>query len=169
MTPNMPAVFREYMNLEHQRSSSEGFTVEQYKRWMTLKKILNRHFQPGLLDTHSDRRDSVRVPARLRVGFETYGEIRDCLMTNLSRRGLFIATADPLPLGTPLSLRVSVEESGQAIELHGEVASHNAGPGLLSDELGMGVKFDKMDEEQEKAVDNLYERSLRRALEDTDS
>lgn len=169
MTPNMPAVFREYMNLERLRSSSEGISVAEYQRWMSLKRILNRHFQPDLLDHHNDRRDSVRVPARLRVGFETYGEIRDSLMTNLSRRGVFIATTDPLPLGSKMQVWIRIEESGQEVEVEGEVASNNSGPGLLSDELGMGIKFVHMTEEQEKAVDNLYERSLRRAIEAIDS
>ena len=168
MTPNMPAIFREYMNLERLRSGSDGFSVSEYQRWITLKKILNKHFQPSLMDADNDRRESVRVPARLRIGFETYGEIRDCLMTNLSRRGLFIATTDPLPLGTVMMLWVRIEESGQEIEVEGEVASQNSGPGLLTDDVGMGIKFVRMSEDQEKAVDNLYERSLRRALDGVD-
>ncbi len=42
-------------------------------------------------DTHADRRGSVRVPVKLRVGFATYGELRESLMTNLSRGGLFVS------------------------------------------------------------------------------
>jgi uncharacterized protein (TIGR02266 family) len=127
--------------------------------------MLNRHFQPGLQDSKSDRRGSVRVPARLRVGFDSYGEIRESLMTNLSRGGLFIATPDPLPLGASLQLRIRIEETGEILDLGGEVASLNSGPGLTTEELGMGIKFIRQSDAQEKAVDNLYEQSLRKALQ----
>jgi len=167
MSPNMPAVFREYMMLERMRTSEDGMSVRELQRWAALKKLLNKHFQPGVKDRDEDRRGSVRVPLKLRIGFETYGEIRECLMTNLSRGGVFISTPSPLPLGTSLQIWIRIEESGQELEISGEVASHNSGPGLLTEELGMGVRFVRMTEEQEKAVDNLYERTLRRAVDAT--
>ena len=139
--------------------------MAEYKRWSDLKKLLSRHFQPGIQESRHDQRGSVRVPLRLRMGFESYGEIRESLMTNLSRGGLFIATPNPLSLGSSLHLRIRIEESQEEIEIEGEVASLNTGPGLLDEELGMGVKFVRLNEQQAKAVDDLYERSMRRALE----
>ncbi len=165
MDPNMPAIFREYMSLERRRASSDGVTVAEYQRWVDLKRLLNRYFQPDIRDVHEDRRKSVRVPSKLRLAFETYGELRECLMSNLSRGGLFIVTTDPLPMGATLKIWISIAESGQEIEVEGEVASHNSGPGLLSEELGMGIRFIRLSEEQEKAIDNLYEHSLRVAIE----
>ena len=165
MIRNMPAVLREYMRLELRRTSPEGISVKEYQRWLVLKRHLSKHFQPDLSDKHEDRRDSVRVPARLRLGFQSYGEVRECLMTYLSRGGIFIATQEPLPLGTKLQIRIYVEESGLVIDVPAEIASHNSGPGLLSEELGMGVKFINLSEEQDKAVRTLYERSLRKAIE----
>jgi uncharacterized protein (TIGR02266 family) len=165
MLRNMPAIFREYMALERRRDAPEGISVAEYQRWMHLKRTLNRHFQPGVQDSHADRRESVRVPLRLHMGFQSYGEIRETLMTNVSRGGIFVATEVPLPMGSKLRVWIRIEESGQEIDLEGEVASHNSGPGLLSEELGMGIKFIRMSPDQEKAIDNLYERSLRRAIE----
>lgn len=164
MPPNMAAAFREYMALERRRSSEEGISVAEYQRWLQLKRMLNRHFQPGVHDAHEDRRDSVRVPARLRVGFQSYGEIRESLMTNFSRGGVFISTADPLPLGAKLNLRISITETADVIDVRGEVASHNTGPGLTSEEFGMGIKFIHLSEDEAKAIDELYERSLRQAI-----
>lgn len=164
MPSNMPARLREYLALERQRTSDDGISVPEFQRWTQLKCMLNRHFQPGVQDPHLDRRDSVRVPARLRIGFDSYGEIRESLMTNLSRGGLFISTPDPLPLGASLRLRIRIEETDEVIDLEGEVASLNTGPGLMTEELGMGIKFVRLGESEEKAVDNLYEHSLRKAL-----
>jgi type IV pilus assembly protein PilZ len=166
MPLNMPARLREYMSLERQRTSDEGIGIDEYQRWSQLKRMLNSHFQPGVQDSHADRRESVRVPARLRVGFDSLGEMRESLMTNVSRGGLFISTPHPLPIGVRLSLRVHIEETGEVIDLSGEVASLNSGPGLMTEELGMGIKFDQLGEAEGKAVDSLYERSLRKALED---
>lgn len=165
MLLNLPAAFREYMALERRRASDEGITVSDWQRWVQLKRILDRQFHAELNDPSSDRReDSVRVPTRLRVGFESYGEIRESLMTNVSRGGLFITTPDPLPLGTKIRVQIRIEEAGDVIDVQGEVAWQNSGPGLVSEELGMGIQFVRLTPEEEKAVDNLYEQSLRKAI-----
>ena len=164
MNPNMPAAFREYMTLERARSGEQEISVAEYQRWLQLKRVLNRHFQPGVQDSHEDRRESVRVPARLRAAFQSNGEIRESLMQNISRGGLFISTTEPLPLGTKVEIRVHTEESGENIDVKAEVASHIAGPGLMNEDLGMGVRFIELNESQAKAIDELYEHSLRRAI-----
>ena len=104
--------------LERRRASDEGITVSDWQRWVQLKRILDRQFQSEIHDTTSDRReDSVRVPTRLRVGFESYGEIRESLMTNVSRGGLFITTRDPLPLGTKIRGQIRIEEPGEVLDV----------------------------------------------------
>lgn len=165
MPRNMPAAFREYMVLERLRASEEGISVADWQRLGELKSLLDQQFQQQNQSSDRNRqRDSVRVPTRLRVGFESYGEIRESLMTNVSRGGLFIATASPLPLGTRMRIRICIEETGDVVDVEGEVAWHNMGPGLVSEEQGMGVQFVRLTEEEEKAVDNLYEGSLRKAI-----
>jgi uncharacterized protein (TIGR02266 family) len=163
---NMPGLFREYMALDKRRGSPDGLNVAELRRWTELKGMLSKHFQPGAKKTGggSDQRASVRVPVNLRMGFESYGEIRESLMTNLSRGGLFIATSQPLPLSSVIKLRLRIEESQQEIEVEAEVVALNSGPGLKTEELGMGVKFVRMTPEQAKGVDQLYERSVQRAL-----
>lgn len=164
MPPNMTAAYREYMTLERRRSGEQGISIAEYQRWLQLKRMLNRHFQPGVQDAHEDRRESVRIPSRLGVGFQSYGNIRESLMTNFSRGGVFIATAEPLPLGTTMRLRISIEESGEVVDVRGEVASLNTGPGLTTEDFGMGIKFVQLGEQEAKAIDDIYERSLRQAI-----
>jgi Tfp pilus assembly protein PilZ len=57
------------------------------------------------------------------VNFESRGEVRKCMMKNLSAGGIFVATESPLPIGTPFNVRVRIERTGEEIELPGEVAS----------------------------------------------
>jgi len=44
------------------------------------------------------------------------------------------------------------------------VASHNSGPGLLTEEEGMGIRFVHLSEEQGEVVDQLYQRCLQKAI-----
>ncbi|NIM74258.1 MAG: hypothetical protein GTO47_14570, partial [Gammaproteobacteria bacterium] len=94
-------------------------------RWSQLKRELARRFEPGVDKEHADQRDSVRVPLELKVSFESYGEVRECLMTNMSLGGVFIATKSPLPIGTPFLVKLRIEESGELIELPGEVVTQD--------------------------------------------
>jgi uncharacterized protein (TIGR02266 family) len=161
---DLGTIFREYMQLDAQRRTGV-LSVEELERWSQLKHALNAHFQPGVRSDRADRRGSVRVPVRLTVDFESYGEVRKSLMTNFSRGGLFIATDSPLPMGTPLRIRLQIEEMGQRIELSAEVVSQNIGPDLRSQEAGMGVRFAKLSDSDHDAIDELYRRAFQREME----
>jgi uncharacterized protein (TIGR02266 family) len=133
-------------------------------RWAELKRELNRHFQPGLEQQHADERDSVRVPLALKVSFESYGEILECLMTNISLGGVFIATRSPLPIGTPFLVRLRIEESGECLELPGEVASIDVSADLSREQRGMGIRFVDLSDAQRERVSELYEQGMKKAI-----
>ena len=149
------AVFREYGRLERMRED-QGLSVEQLERWTHLKRILSGHFRPGIEREIADKQASLRVPSHLRVSFDSYGELRECLMTNISRGGVFVATPSPLPIGTPFKLRIHVGESGEIHELSGEVACVNTGADMKSGSQGMGIRFCNLSEEQQALVRRLY-------------
>ncbi len=161
---DMPSLFRVYMDLDRRRKS-DGLSPHELTRWAKLKRELNRRFQPGLENQHADKRESVRVPLALKVSFESYGEIRECLMTNMSLGGVFIATTSPLPIGTPFLVRLRIEETGEHFELRGEVASQDMSADLSREERGMGIRFVNLNEEQRKQVSDLYEHAMKKALE----
>jgi uncharacterized protein (TIGR02266 family) len=94
--------------------------------------------------------------------FQTAGELRRCLLTNLSRGGVFVSTAAPPPIGTMLRLRIEVAESGLQIEVDGEVVSTNVGNNFDTQQVGMGVRFVEPSPEAQRALDQLYEHALDR-------
>jgi type IV pilus assembly protein PilZ len=159
----MLPIFREYGRLERQRES-EGLSVEQLERWTHLKRILSNHFRPGIAREYADKQSSLRVPSQLRVSFESYGTLRECLMTNISRGGVFIATPKPLPIGTPFELSIHVAETGETHSLPGEVASVNTGADMKSGSRGMGIRFTKLDDAQQEIVERLYGQALDAAM-----
>jgi uncharacterized protein (TIGR02266 family) len=160
-----PSLFREYVYLQRKQQQAGALSVAEFQRFAALKRELSRNFQPGLKDEHADARESVRVPIRVKVGFASYGELCESLMTNLSRAGIFIATPTPLEIGSVLQMRIHIEEEGQDLEVEGEVVSQNVGPGMDPRERGMGVRFRNLEPEQQALIDRLHRRALERAME----
>ncbi len=160
---DMPGLLRAYMALDNQRKAG-GLSPAELARWSQLKSTLNRHFQPDVKEKHAQSRASVRVPLALNVCFESRGEVGDCLMTNLSTGGIFIATESPLPIGTPFNVRIRVEKTGEGIELPGEVAAVNVSANLAEEERGMGIRFVNLDDAQRKQVTELYEHAIEKAI-----
>jgi uncharacterized protein (TIGR02266 family) len=154
---NVVMRFREYMRLERMRTDS-SLTPEELKRWSVLKRQLGRELSPGISDDRSDERHSIRIPTNVAVSVNTTGELRDCLMTNLSRGGLFLATKHVVELGTRLNLLLQVEGS-EPIKIPVEVASHNLDATLGVFQPGMGMRFLEMAPDVQKQVDDLYERA----------
>jgi uncharacterized protein (TIGR02266 family) len=156
---NLPAAFREYKRLERIRDE-KGFSLQDLERWTSLKRMLTEHFRPGAGQEIADKQSSLRVPIRLRVEFGTRGALRQSLMTNISRGGVFVSTDDPLPIGTPLELRVRIDEDGQEQVLRGDVVSVNTGASMTSGERGMGVSFSNLSADDEAWVKQLYGQAM---------
>jgi len=155
---------RDFMALD-QRRRADGLSPADMARWSQLKDTLHRHFEPDVEEQHAQSRDSVRVPLVLNVSFESRGEVRECLMTNLSAGGLFVATESPLPIGTPFNVRIRVERTGEEIEFPGEVVSVDVSANLAEEERGMGIRFVNLDEAQREQVAELYEHAIKKAIE----
>jgi uncharacterized protein (TIGR02266 family) len=157
---NAPGLFRAYMALDRKRSGA-GLSPRELRRFIELKRQLSRHFTPGLSDEHADRRESVRVPTRLAVSFSSLGRLVESLMTNLSRRGVFVATEHPAEVGTRVELRIQIEDTGEVIEIPAEAVSCNLGPRFENEPPGMGLRFRDASPEVEQQIDRLYEKVMR--------
>ena len=165
---DMPGLLRAYLALDKLRKA-EGLSPTDMARWSQLKTALNRHFDPGVKEHHSRSRESVRVPLDLNVNFESRGEIRKCMMKNLSAGGIFVATESPLPLGTPFNVRIRIDRTGEEIELPGEVVSVGASADLAEEEHGMGIRFVNLSEAQREQVTELTEQAMKKAMESAEN
>ena len=162
---DMPGLLRAFLALDKRRKAG-GLSPSELARWSQLKATLNRHFQPDLHEKHAQSRASVRVPMSLNVDFESRGEVRKCMMKNLSAGGIFVATESPLPIGTPFNVRIRIEKTGEEIELPGEVVSVGVGADLAHNEHGMGIRFINLSEAQQQQVTELSEQAMRKAIEE---
>ncbi len=157
-------VFRDYARLEKKRAHGE-LSSEELARWTACNTVLAKRLTPGGRDELASHRDSVRVPTRLVVSFTNVGEIRQCLMTDLSRGGLFIRTDRPVDLGTRLEVNIRIDDKNTLVKVQAEVVTHNIGPNFRTHERGMGLRFLDMDEATEKQIGEFYEHSLRKATD----
>lgn len=149
---------REYASLDRKRQN-EGVTPREYQRWLDLKQRLDQRLPSAPPTVYAEKRRGPRIPTRLLVHYESLGALRQAVIRNISRGGLFIETAFTPAIGTPLLLRLRVGDCGEDMELPAEVVSVNLRPDLSSRAPGMGVKFANLSPEQQAAVDRLFERA----------
>jgi len=152
--------FREYVRLDSLRNSC-GLAPSDLHRWRALKRQLSQHFTPDLSDECADQRESVRVPTRIAVSFSSEGEFARSLMTDLSRKGVYLQTRHALDIGARFELNIHVEDPSHDISIPVEVISQNVGPHFETGFAGMGLRFLDADPEVTKLIDELYERLVR--------
>jgi uncharacterized protein (TIGR02266 family) len=152
--------FREYVQLDRRRVG-EGLTPAELHRFEALKRFLGRHFSPGMPPDAEDARRSVRVPTRVKVSFSSEGELARCLMTNISRHGVFVQTEHPAELKSQFDLHIQIEDPPREIAVPVEVVSVGVGPQFAANRQGMGLRFLDADPDVEKQIRVLYEQAVR--------
>ena len=98
-------------------------------------QTLERAFVEAVLTQRAPQ--DPRAPVEVQVDYETVVSGRS---VNLSRSGLFIRTAHPLPVDRPVSLRFHLPGIPEPFHVQGQVIWSNPKPGK-SYPQGMGVKF----------------------------
>ena len=114
----------------------------------------------GTVDYVYPELDAKTRTLRVRIRFENEGELAESLMTNLSRRGVFIETEHPLEIGAKLELRIQVGRPDRELIVPAEVVSHGIGP-RLSFQRGMGLRIHELDPETDAQLADLYERLVK--------
>lgn len=93
-------------------------------------------------DEGADRREAERIEVEWAVDCETEDTFLFASITNISALGIFVASRDPLPLGTQLTLRFSPPGGQEPFVLRGEVTWVNPVRLLaVNKNPGMGIRF----------------------------
>jgi uncharacterized protein (TIGR02266 family) len=158
MQRNLSLLFLHYARLDRKRTS-QGLGEDEKATWLRLKRYLNQALAGGR-DIDSDRRDSVRVPAELACKFGAIQAVHDGVIGNLSRSGLFVRSADPLPVGSRVWLRLRDPRNGSDIDVVGVVATSLVKPGTPPERVGMGIRFEAIDANVRDALDEIYRDAI---------
>jgi type IV pilus assembly protein PilZ len=106
----------------------------------------------------SDRREAERIPVTWSVDCETDDTFLYANITNISQMGIFVATREPLEVGTQLTLRFAPPGTRAPFVLSGQVQWINPVK-MLSENRnpGMGVSFlDLTPDDRERIVDAIH-------------
>jgi molecular chaperone DnaK len=104
-----------------------------------------------------EKRSAPRIAAELRIRL-AYGSVDDFIeryALNVSRGGIFVRTLEPLPVGTEVTLDVSLASGDHVITGKGVVrwTTPPSAPGEPRNEPGMGVKFLELSSESRALVE----------------
>ncbi len=108
-------------------------------------------------DLHQNRRSHDRIPVAWSVDCETEDTFLYASIRNISELGIFVATREPLLIGTRMTLRFSSPGGGQPFALAGVVQWINP-VRLLAENRnpGMGVQFVELTlEDRERLVEAI--------------
>lgn len=110
-------------------------------------------FKPSDLPPASERRSYERIDVEWSVDCETEQTFLYASITNISEMGIFVATKEPLEVGTRLTLRFAMPGEESPFILSGQVAWVNP-IRMLSDNPnpGMGVRFIELTRENRERI-----------------
>lgn len=94
----------------------------------------------------TDKREEERLT--INKEFDSFDQFIEEYVTNISRKGVFIKSAEPLPIGTRVNLRFTVIlDSVETIEGEGEV--------VRTEKDGMGVVFRELSTYSRRLIEKL--------------
>ena len=105
---------------------------------------------PQLFPDEYNRRSSPRVVLGMPINYRVGNKIAAALTLTLSQGGLAIRTTNPLELGTPARLRFKLPGAKRETELTATVT-------WIDSRVGMGMKFDRVDEADQALINEFVE------------
>jgi type IV pilus assembly protein PilZ len=105
-----------------------------------------------------DKRAAPRVPVQWSVDCKTEDTFLYASITNVSALGIFVATIDPLPVGTEMTLRFATADCAEPFVLRGRVQWLNElRPDGDDVNPGMGIQFIGISpEDRERLVEAVH-------------
>ena len=105
-----------------------------------------------------ERRTNRRLPIRVMVEYETTEDFLFDYTANVSIGGMFIATGQPLQLGTRFRMRFRLPERKKPIETYAVVRWVVEPENTSGMQAGMGVQFEELQPKDLSEVQDLIER-----------
>jgi uncharacterized protein (TIGR02266 family) len=97
-----------------------------------------------------DLRVAVSVPVKVR--YQSILDFHGTQSVNISRSGMFLASADPRPVGTIVDFELALADGLSLLRGKGEVVRVTSGP-----VAGMGVRFRELDQEARRFLDRIVQ------------
>jgi len=147
---------------ERKRRNPDGLSKLEKARWRTMRCQIEEALSQQTRDPATDTREFIRVPVSLRISYRAGDTRREEYLTTLGENGLFIASSDPLPVGTRIELEGYPVSGGRPFVAGGEVVWS----GKPEDKAGagMGIKFVELLDEQKRLIHAIVDDTVRQGL-----
>jgi len=107
----------------------------------------------------ADKGAPMAAPVRIEIMFKEFGSFIKVYMPNIVNGGLFIRTDNPLPIDSPVLLRMQLPEEDEAIEVSGRVVwSFVKGSKKAFLPKGMGIQFVDMPADHADKIKKIVQR-----------
>ncbi|MEW5849670.1 MAG: PilZ domain-containing protein [Myxococcota bacterium] len=113
-----------------------------------------------------ENRKSDRYPFRVTVEYTAVGRSSSELADNLSEKGLFIHTANPLEVGDPVMINFAVPDATFPLTFPARVKWVTAFGSLNNATPGMGLEFTALDDKKRRALESIISRLRRPGREE---
>ena len=101
------------------------------------------------------RRTDPRYARRLEVQLVSRDQTRTVMTGNISLGGLFVETAEPLPLQSRIQIRFRIPTQPEPIEVSGEVRWFD--PGGPNQPAGLGIRFQGLRAREVWALNRFFQ------------
>lgn len=107
----------------------------------------------------NERRKHLRIPVRIRIQYQVADQFFTDYIQNLSLGGIFVETADPLPVHTTLKVQFSLPSLEKPIVADGIVVHRvEIGKGKGRAGSGMGIRFSQLDEQNKRLLEAYIQK-----------
>jgi uncharacterized protein (TIGR02266 family) len=106
--------------------------------------------------SQDERRQYSRIPITAKVKRVSEGQNDFYFTKDLSVGGIFLATSEPIPVGTILDLEISIHGLKNLLKIKGRVTRVEKKDGHIE---GVGVQFVEMDEMISKELEEVISKS----------
>ena len=139
------------------RFDPESLTSTEQETWDQLRQRIERTVSESKRSPAMDNRRDLRVPTAQSVRYFSRNSSEDRWTADLGEGGLFLLDADPLPVGSRISMEIEGPLPEQTLHLKGEVVWSR--PAGVSYNPGMGIRFTELDYSQKVGIRELiFER-----------
>lgn len=118
------------------------------------------------MDPEYQRRKKPRIPMSIRVKYaKPDGTVLEGMTDTIGAGGIYIESLSPLPQGTPVTIEFTLPGTKQSVRAQGEVVWTR---GKFERRLfypGMGIKFTKIDSNDEEELTSLITTLLKKRQE----
>ena len=112
-------------------------------------------------DAKERRKNESRAPVEIKVDLSTMGAYYLTKILNISTSGAFICHDDIQPIGTIVQISFKLPSDNKIIETEAEVAwSYRQGTKAKNSGSGMGVKFTKINADDQKKIESYIQDLL---------